>query len=656
MSTDNGTFYLKCDDYWSSLIETSLSNTSTASIKGLALDVLVVSPESNRDRIIINIDNENNVKNNEEGEEVQAEKKQNANNIRYFENSNTPSATFVDNNNTRERDSNTTPSTRSDTSTGGIFASSDFYVKFTDFNQQLNCCKASQQHDFTILLQINNILIHPHFLSMSLPCMKHGHINNNQKNTTNNKVEKYNNAKSKENPISSSTKQICLFTQGRSTKPPTQVLQKLVHDGILIPGKNTIRYILASFINDDDSVFYNDVEKKGIHTDQTDQSLTEQQEEFTKNFFRKYNPIGVVSSCIYLWNVNDTVVVVDIDGTVTKSDVRGIISTILTENYDHVHSGVCDFFTNIVNYSYIDGITSNHYGIITDTDPATSLINESLQRNNNDDITGGDATMKEPIGDVRVVYLSSRPIQFIHSTRKFISQLSQSSVDEERDNNDNKSNTIQYFNCFNPPISLDDSDKYDYDSNKNNGEEVTLAMFQETNYGRASQSLNKLKRKDDSRLPQGPIFLHPGNLSNVLVSELVNKSIHEFKSDTLIRQIVLPFAAAGKKIDQSNIGAETNKLFVAGFGNKATDAKAYHLAGMRKKDIFIINKSSELVCVDHEYGNYSDETKKNIMIPNNENRHNYVRKQSFSGYDDPHLTKAMIKRIKEMMLAKKLDC
>ncbi len=641
-SIDNGTFYLKCDDYWSSFLESSSSNTSTTSIKGLALDVLVISPDSNH----------NNVKNEKE---VQAEKKQNTkNNIRN--NSNTPSAFFVDDNNVR--DTNTITSTTKDTSSGGIFASSDFYVKFTDFNQQLSCCKASQQHDFTILLQINNILLHPLFLSMSLPCIKHGH--NTKKNTTNNKVDKNYNAKSKESPIYSSMKQICLFNQGKSTKPPTQVIQKLVYDGILLPGKNTIRYILVSFVNDDDSVFYNnddddddDVEK-GIHTDQ---SLTGQQEEFTKHFFRKYNPIDVVSSFIYLWNVNDAVVVVDIDGTVTKSDVRGVISTILTENYDHVHSGVCHFFTNIVNYSYNDGIKGSHNDINSDTDPDTSLISESLQRNNNnDDITGGEVIMNEPIGDVRIIYLSSRPIQFLNSTRKFISKLSQSSVDEERDNNEHKNNTIQYFNCFNPPISLDGSDN---DSNKNNGEEVTLAMFQETNYGRASQSPNKMKRKDDSRLPQGPIFLHPGNLSNVLVSELVNKSIHEFKSDTLIRQIVLPFAAAGKNIDQNNIGAKNNQLFLAGFGNKATDAKAYHLAGMRKKDIFIINKSSELVCVDPEHGNnsdFSDETQKNIMIPNNENTHNFVRKQSFSGYDDPHLTKAIIKRINEMMLVKKADC
>ena len=95
-------------------------------------------------------------------------------------------------------------------------------------------------------------------------------------------------------------------------------------------------------------------------------------------------------------------------------------------------------------------------------------------------------------------------------------------------------------------------------------------------------------QQGEDRLPNGCVLCHPGSIKDVLVTELVKKNPNEFKTDCLRRNIVLPFAAAGKSHDE--------KLFVAGFGNKQTDATAYVDVGISMDDIYIIDKSSRMMC------------------------------------------------------------
>ena len=56
-------------------------------------------------------------------------------------------------------------------------------------------------------------------------------------------------------------------------------------------------------------------------------------------------------SChVYLWNYMDKIVISDIDGTITKSDVRGHVLPII--GMDWAQSGVASLFTKIVNNGY----------------------------------------------------------------------------------------------------------------------------------------------------------------------------------------------------------------------------------------------------------------------------------------------------------------
>uniref|UniRef100_A0AAV1VM55 LNS2/PITP domain-containing protein n=1 Tax=Peronospora matthiolae TaxID=2874970 RepID=A0AAV1VM55_9STRA len=64
--------------------------------------------------------------------------------------------------------------------------------------------------------------------------------------------------------------------------------------------------------------------------------------------FHKYtNTVRYVDAKLHLWGPNESVVVVDLDGTLTISDVEGHIRTLRLGQYDFLHAGACDFFTKL---------------------------------------------------------------------------------------------------------------------------------------------------------------------------------------------------------------------------------------------------------------------------------------------------------------------
>jgi len=423
------------------------------------------------------------------------------------------------------------PCCDSQTDDEGIVASSDFHVQFPISSPP----KGSEQLQYRILLQINGNAVKESFLSMKLPMQGKGTM--------------------------------CLFEQGCSTKPSTDKLQQLVHQRILSPGRNLIRYILVK----------NNPAAKNLKSDEGG---------INQNASSSYTTIGQTEAYVYLWSVHDTIVISDIDGTVTKSDVRGVIDSIFTEKYGHVHDGVCSFFSEIVKFK------KAHEG---------------------------------DKGKVRVLYLSSRPMRLIHSTRKFLSLLSQTNPEFQT-----PSQRTSILSCMNAcDIDID---------------------------------AKPVEGKGPVGLPPGPIFLHTGTLSTVLMTELVKKTTHEFKADLLARQVVLPFVAAGKEKSGS-------RLFLAGFGNKKTDSLAYEMVGMNTHDIYIINKNSVLVSTNAAL-EFEDEVqsegtdvvgcfawepmictedlsseKISVSNPDKATNTESQKKRHFKGYGDPKLKNELLLRI-----------
>jgi len=323
-----------------------------------------------------------------------------------------------------------------------------------------------------------------------------------------------------DNSAGSGTTQ-CRFRNGNSTRPSSDTMERLISEGNLREGVNAVEFRLVLPIGGHGGII---VENEGAVDDS--ESAMDGGVHLVGGVV-----IAVAPALLHLWSAADSVIVSDIDGTVTKSDVRGVLDTVVTERFEHVHGGVCDLYQKL---SRVD---------ITNGDSTGSSGNDAIYEPNTDK------------GQVRFLYLSSRPLSLVNSTRRFLRCL------------------VQGVNAA--------------------GDKIHRRM-----------------------LPPGPLFCHPGTLSTVLLTELWYSNTHQFKSDVLTRQVVLPFAAAGRdcfaaKEDDADENEEDakfcspsrgrrrqRKLFLAGFGNKAMDAAAYEMAGIEKKNIYIINKESNLVCMD----------------------------------------------------------
>jgi len=66
-----------------------------------------------------------------------------------------------------------------------------------------------------------------------------------------------------------------------------------------------------------------------------------------EHFQKATNTVRYVDSKLHLWGPNESAVVVDLDGTLTISDVEGHIRTLRLGQYDFLHAGACDFFNKL---------------------------------------------------------------------------------------------------------------------------------------------------------------------------------------------------------------------------------------------------------------------------------------------------------------------
>ena len=271
--------------------------------------------------------------------------------------------------------------------------------------------------------------------------------------------------------------------------------------------------------------------------------------------------IASTEAHLYLWSALDSVIVSDIDGTITKDNVGGVVDTVVQEKYAHIHNGICKFFEDLSAISPVEDMDA---------------LNSS-----------GDGE-----GEIRFMYLSSRPISIVNYTRKLLKSVSQ----------------------------IGDA-------------------------------------KEKRKLPPGPMMCNVVPLTSVLYSELVSKNVHEFKSDVLSRQVLLPFVAArgenlaktkmvksSRTIRTSSVLDEIDenehqrsfsdgfkqppkddRLFLAGFGNTLRDAIAYEMAGMDRDDIYIIDTKSRIMCMgERSQSEKFDDSNHLGEIPNNNSISDFI--------------------------------
>ncbi|VEU33634.1 unnamed protein product [Pseudo-nitzschia multistriata] len=92
--------------------------------------------------------------------------------------------------------------------------------------------------------------------------------------------------------------------------------------------------------------------------------------------------VGIAHAHIYLWKHDDSVVISDIDGTITKSNARGVLGTIITQRYDKVcHAGICQILSKLSLSSQVVYLTSRPIGLANQTRKFLSTLkqgNETL--------------------------------------------------------------------------------------------------------------------------------------------------------------------------------------------------------------------------------------------------------------------------------------
>lgn len=126
-------------------------------------------------------------------------------------------------------------------------------------------------------------------------------------------------------------------------------------------------------------------------------------------------------------------------------------------------------------------------------------------------------------------------------------------------------------------------------------------------------------RQVNAQLPAGALLGFAGTLGEVLYMELVSKSVHQFKAAALEHQVRRPFRQVG-----------VDHVLQAGFGNTLMDVEAYHQAGLRGDQIYLIDKQSRIYCLDRPHAKLW-----------------HRRGTSFHGYDDLELSVHVSKRKEE---------
>ena len=253
-------------------------------------------------------------------------------------------------------------------------------------------------------------------------------------------------------------------------------------------------------------------------------------------FVTSQRVLGVAHASMYLWNYQDRIIVCDVDGTITKTNVRGIYDTIVTQKYAYCHEQVCHFMSRLI-----------HRGM---TSPANVAQEDAVSntKNNYTPYNHPQKQKQEKNGKVHVLYLTSRPIFIASATRKFLQSLTQEQPPATNNSNDN----ILEF--------------------------TTQLLHQDGTH---------------HRLPEGPLMGFGGRFMDVMKMELVSFTVHLFKASLLMDQIVTPFCNVSENPSDTHAS-----LFVAGFGNTLMDVQAYHMAGMELHQIYLIDKKSTIACLD----------------------------------------------------------
>jgi hypothetical protein len=295
--------------------------------------------------------------------------------------------------------------------------------------------------------------------------------------------------------------------------------------------------------------------------------------------------VGEAHAHLFLWKSHYQIVVCDIDGTITRSNVQGVMDTILTENYKKVlpnsmkqdqnkrsttnpsccHDGICQFLSQLVVHQQ----------------------NDIMER-------GCDDEEDQEI--VQVVYLTARPIALASITRSFLQHVRQPGI----------APTTVVATATTPATTAG--------ARLMTGARIApLPLVQDDdNHDRSYYSL-----------PHGPLLMYLGSIPQMLFMELVTRTVHQAKAQLLWDNVVEPFQSPPSPTTSGGTGENgtTRSIqhqrirrrrgqFIAGFGNSMSDAMAYHMVGIPLGHIYMLNPTSHIGCFassSHQENEHDDD-------------------------------------------------
>ena len=297
--------------------------------------------------------------------------------------------------------------------------------------------------------------------------------------------------------------------------------------------------------------------------------------------------LATAEAHLYLWSSSDSVVVSDVDGTVTKSDVRGVIDTVIQDRFEYCHSSICKFYFDIINTNTSSGEEEEGYS------------NGIMQRQYRNDKTTAAADNNGSGATVRFLYLSSRPVSLIGQTRKLIVSLSQTSQNKKKYGLP----PGPIFHHTGPLTSVLFSELIS--KNIHEFKADVLARQVVLPFVAARGDDWRLRRKRGSFGGDGCkkcVCLEMGRHgAGGICEEASTAADTDDGFGTTVafeeREDHVPERTFSTQSGISEVSTTVwdDRLFLAGFGNKITDAMAYEMAGIDRRDIYIIDKESRIL-------------------------------------------------------------
>eukprot|EP01138_Halocafeteria_seosinensis_P001112 gb/GECG01001137.1/.p1 GENE.gb/GECG01001137.1/~~gb/GECG01001137.1/.p1 ORF type:complete len:1629 (+),score=220.09 gb/GECG01001137.1/:1-4887(+) len=320
-----------------------------------------------------------------------------------------------------------------------------------------------------------------------------------------------------------------------------------------------------------------------------------------------YNGFVSVSCTLYLWEPDAKVVVSDVDGTITRSDLWGHIMYYLPIQ-DWTHPGVAELFANISKNGYhMMYLTSRAIGQIEDT--KSYLFNVTQKRSSvsprEPSKSAADLPKKEKKKEADLAAYSDDPLGIggLARTDSVKGSLEKKSSDKKPPDKQappgpevDKAETAERIQESSASSRTLEDPKLNTEIVAQNTESKRT-MYERLKEEFHSQRARYLERagsfpsyrhhnptdtasRQSVTLPPGPVITSPDRLFDAVKREVILRKPQEFKISAL-SDIKRLFG--------------TNKFpFYAGFGNRDTDVIAYKQVGIREGKIFIINPKGEI--------------------------------------------------------------